>query len=307
MAQSEAWATSETAYLKHLVHQGWGPEQIHQEFVKEGIDKTHQSIRRKIQREKRRAPHEWHAHIAFPPDCAKRFDQQVKVDADSALLLFDIHAPFHDARWLNALIGLGIRRKVSLVGIGGDLVDFSAFSKFGRQERVEAEDEIVSAEQIVSTLAGEFKRIIYSSGNHELRLPKKTDNLLELRDAMGMFVRAPNVTITDYHWFELTSGGQRFYIEHPKNASVNSGIVPARLCAKYHCHVVAGHGHTWGMTRDVSNTWYGIDAGVCCDPERLAYITKVHSTRPAVCQGAVLIEGGVPLLLSPDNITAYGG
>jgi hypothetical protein len=304
---AETWTTSETAFLKHLVHQGWGPERIHQEFTKEGIAKTHQSIRRKIQNERKRAPHEWHAHIAAPPDCAKRFDQQVKVEAERALLLFDIHAPFHDADWLNRLIGLGLKRKVELVGIGGDLVDFSAFSKFGRQERVEAEDEIEAAAQIVSTLAGEFKRVIYSGGNHEMRLPRKTDNLLELRDAMGMFVRAPNVTVTDYHWFELLSGGREWYIEHPKNASVNSGVVPAKLCAKYHKNVAAGHGHRWGITMDVSGTWYGVDVGVCADPPRMAYITKVHSTRPAVCQGALLVEGGIPLLLSPDNIVAYGG
>jgi len=301
----EQWTAPETAYLKHLVQLGWEPEQIHQEFTKDGIDKTFQSVRGKIRRERRKDPVGWHVNIAPSPDCAKRFDQQVKVEAESALLTFDWHAPFHDARWGNQLIELGIRRKVQLVGIGGDLVDFSAFSKFGRQERVEAEDEIQSAEQIVTALAHEFKQVVYSGGNHEMRLPKKTDNLLELRDAMGMFVRAKNVTITDYHWFELTSAGERFYIEHPKNASVNSGVVPAKLCAKYHCHVIAGHGHTWGMTRDVSGKFYGIDAGVCCDPDRLAYIVKVHSTRPAVCRGAVLIEGGVPILLDPRNIGRY--
>ncbi len=303
--RTESWSAAETALLKHLVQRGWGPEQIHGEFTKEGIIKTHQAIRRKVQREKRRAPHEWHAPIAFPPDCAKRFDQQVKVEAERALLLFDIHAPFHDARWMNELIELGLSRRVELVGIGGDLVDFSAFSKFGRQERVEAEDEIGAAAQIVSTLAAEFRQVIYSGGNHEMRLPRKTENLLELRDAMGMFVRAQNVTITDYHWFELVSGGERYYIEHPKNASVYAGVVPAKLCTKYHCHVVAGHGHGWGITKDASGVFYAVDAGVCCDPLRLAYNTKVHTTRPAVCRGAVLIEGGMPILLCPENIHFY--
>lgn len=304
---SDSWPIAETALLRHLVQQGLGPEDIRQALEKDGIGKTFQSIRGKIRREQRRDPAGWHVNIAFPPECARRFDQQVKVEADSALLTFDWHAPFHDARWGNQLVELGIRRKVELVGIGGDLVDFSAFSKFGRQERVEAEDEIQAASQIVSVLATEFKQVIYAGGNHEMRLPKRTDNNLALLDAMGMFVRAKNVTITDYHWFELLSAGEKFRIEHPKNASVNAGTVPAKLCAKYHCHVVAGHGHIWGMTMDVSGDYYGIDAGVCCDPARLAYTAKINSTRPEVCRGAVLILGGEPILLNPRNIKLYLG
>ena len=299
------WSPAECALLKHLVQLGWGPEAIRQEFAKEGIERNHGSIRSKMRRERKAHPEEWHEKIAPPPDCAKRFNQQVRVEAESALLTFDWHAPFHDHRWGDELIELGIRRKVELIGIGGDLIDFSAFSKYGRQERVEAEDEIRAAEQIVSALAHEFKRVVYSGGNHEMRLPKAADNNLALLDTMGMFVRAPNVTITDYHWFELVSGGQEWYAEHPKNASVNAGIVPAKLCAKYHKNVAAGHGHTWGITRDVSGTWYGVDVGICADRLRMAYITKVHSTRQEVCQGALLIEGGAPLLLDPQTIRRY--
>jgi hypothetical protein len=282
-----------------------GPEDIRQAFEKDGIGKTFQSIRGKIRREQKLDPVGWHVNIAPPPECARKFNQQVKVNAGSALLTFDWHAPFHDHRWGDQLIELGLRRKVEVVGIGGDLIDFSAFSKFGRQERVEAEDEILAAEQIVSALAHEFKQVIYSGGNHEMRLPKATDNNLGLLDAMGMFVRAKNVTITDYHWFELESGEHNYYVEHPKNASVSAGLVPSRLAAKYHKDVVAGHGHVWGMSMDVSGTWYGIDSGVCCDDERLAYVTKVHSVRPRVCLGAVLVEDGVPFLLNPDNIRRY--
>lgn len=301
----EQWTAPETAYLKHLVQLGWGPEQIHREFEKNGISKTFQSVRGKIRRERGKDPVGWHVNIAPPPDCAKRFNQPVKVEAGSALLTFDWHAPFHDHRWGDQLIELGIRRKVEVFGIGGDLIDFSAFSKYGRQERVEAEDEIRAAEQIVSALAHEFKRVVYSGGNHEMRLPKAADNNLALLDAMGMFVRAPNVTITDYHWFIVESNGQVWRSTHPKNASVSAGVVPARLAAKYQMHVAAGHEHNWGITRDVSGTYYGASCGVCADDERMAYVTKVDSVRPRVCRGALLIEEGCPLLLDPNTIRRY--
>jgi hypothetical protein len=302
---ADQWPVAETVLLKHYVQQGWGPEEIREAMEQEGISKTFQSIRGKIRREQKHDPVGWHVRIAPPPECARKFNQQVKVSADSALLTGDWHTPFHNPRWGDQLIELGLKRKVEVVGIGGDLVDFSVFSKFGRQERVEAEDEIRAAEQIVSALAHEFKQVVYSGGNHEMRLPKATDNNLGLLDAMGMFVRAKNVTITDYHWWLLESGGRTFRTTHPKNASVAAGIVPSRLAVKYHMDIVGFHGHRWGVTMDPSNTWYCIDGGVCCDDERVAYVTKVDSIRPQACLGAVLIEDGIPFLLNPHNIGRY--
>jgi len=93
--------------------------------------------------------------------------------------------------------------------------------------------------------------------------------------------------------------------DSPKNYSINATIVPKKLASKYLCHIIAGHGHTWGIVRDVSDTFWAIDAGLCADPDRLAYITKVHTTNPKPVQGAVMVIDGVPILLSPDNIGFY--
>jgi hypothetical protein len=255
-------------------------------------------VRRKRQREG------WHALVrdAGTP----RFDQPLHVVAKrGALILPDPHAPFHDADWCNRCIALALAQGCDVVAVPGDLVDFTAFSKWGRQERVEAEDEIRAARHLLRTLARNFETVVYTGGNHEMRLPRITGNLLELRDTMDMFISDSNVQATDYHWFELESGGQTFYVEHPKNASVIAGRVPTRLAEKLGCHVIAGHGHVWGMTRDSSGRYWCIDAGVCCDPLKLAYTQKVHSTRPQVYQGAVIVTDGVPILLGPDNIAFF--
>ena len=293
------WTPAEEALARRLIADGLDCQQVADEFAQAGLRRTHQSIRRKKQREG------WHARVRPGPPQAERYNKQVSVEADRALLLFDIHAPFHDAAFLNDLIDIGLRERVTLAGVGGDLVDFTAFSSYGRQLGIEASDELDSAEHVITTLARCFERVVYSGGNHEYRLVRKVDHLLSLSRVMELFVNADNVTITDYHWFELTSGGERFYIEHPKNASVIPGRVPVQLCAKFHKHVIAGHGHTWGMTRDVSGNYYAIDAGVCCDPLKLGYIQQVHSTRPQVMQGAVLVLDGVPWLLNPDTARAW--
>jgi len=296
---SNAWTPAEEALAEEWFSQGKDAQQISELFGAKGIRRTHQSIRRKKQREG------WHARIGDAPSCAPRFDQEVRLKAERVLIMPDPHVPYHDGPWCNRVINLALSMGVDTVAVPGDLVDFTSFAKWGRQERVEAEDEIREATRFVRALARTFDRVVYSGGNHEMRLPRITGNLLELRDAMAMFVRDENVTVTDYHWFELVSGGERFYVEHPKNASTIPGRVPTQLAAKFSCHVIASHGHQWGQVRDVSGRYWCIDSGVCCDPPRLAYISKVHSTRPQLYQGAVLVIEGTPILLGPGNIGLY--
>lgn len=293
----DTWTPAEEALAEALFQQGLDSAQIAERFREKGLSRTQKALQRK------RAREGWHAQIYGAP--TPRFDQPLHVKADRALILPDPHAPFHDADWCNRVIRLALAHKCDTVAVPGDLVDFTAFSKWGRQERVEAEDEIKAARDLLRALARCFEHVVYTGGNHEMRLPRITGNLLELRDTMDLFVRDANVLTTDYHWFELESGGQTYYVEHPKNASVIPARVPTRLAEKLGCHVVATHGHNWGMARDVSGRYWCIDAGVCCDPMKLAYVQKVHSTRPTIYRGAVLVTDGIPILLGPDNITFY--
>ena len=299
-----AWTQPEVYLAQRLVREGLNTDQVSKELEKAGCRRTQQAVRRLIQR-KRKLEEGWWARVATNPPCAPRFDKPLRVEADNSLIMIDVHAPFHDADWCNRVIDLALRWHVDTAAVAGDLVDFSAFSKWGRQERVEAEDEINSATQFVKVLCSTFARLIYSAGNHDNRLPRKTDNLLALRNAMQLFTNGTKTEITDYHWFELISGGERYYVEHPKNASVHAMIVPKHLASKYLCHIIAGHGHTWGMTRDASDTFWCIDSGICADPERLAYTHKVHTTRPKEVQGAVLVLDGIPVLVAPHNIAFY--
>ena len=282
-----------------MVREGLDSAEIAERFAERGLCRTQKAIQRKRERETRSDPMGWHATVAPAPKCAPRFDQPAVVVADRALTIFDLHAPFHDAEWVNWVVGTALRFGCTACVIGGDLVDFAAFSKWGRQERVEAEDEIRTARQIVNALARSFDQVVYGAGNHEMRLPRITGNLLELRDAMEMFVNAANVTVSDYHYSILVSNGVEYQVEHPKNASSIATRVPTKLAEKYHRHIIAGHGHLWGQARDVSGEYWGIDAGICADPMRLAYNAKTHNTRPMMNQGAAMVLDGIPMLLEP--------
>ena len=291
------WTPAEVHILTLHVERGDNAEQTSQALREAGFDRSHQAVRRYLQRHP-----EIHARVA--PSPVRCIDRPPVLKGD-ALLLFDVHAPCHDAAWVNRLVDLALKWGIRKVGIGGDLVDFNAFSVFQRSEDFDVEDEIASAEQIVRTLEMAFDEVVYSAGNHESRIARKTDWMLPVETAVRLFLRSGKTTFTRSYWFSLESGGKEWYVEHPRNVSVNPTVIPARLAAKYHKNVVAGHGHLAGLARDVSGRYWAVDSGMCASPERLDYYMMQHNTRPAMVQGAVIIRDGVPVLLTPDNVGLY--
>lgn len=299
---SDAWPAAETALLKHLVQQGLGPAEIQEAFEKEGIAKSFQSVRGKIRREKRNHPAEWHARV--DPSPYTKYQNPMRVEGD-ALCLFDLQAPFHDAIWVNRCVSLALRWRIKQVILGGDLVDLAAFSPFGRSVEIEAEEEIRATEQILKALASSFERVYWFAGNHEARLAAQLGKQVSLERALNMFERADNVQVTGFRWCELIAGSTKYYVEHPGSFSKKPTTVAAELCSIHDKSVIAGHGHLWGMVRDVSNRHWAIDSGMCADPERLEYSVKVHKRFPKMVQGAVIIRDGIPYLLCPDNMAGY--
>ena len=281
--------------MQMWTEQGRDSAEIAAECAERGIARTQKAIQRL------KARRGWHMKV---PPSPVQLDKPPVMEGD-ALLLFDVHSPCHDARWINRVVDLALKWNVNKLGLGGDLVDFTAFSIFEKSDAYSVQEEIVVTEQIIKAFECAFDEIVYCNGNHEARLSRRTDWMLPVETAVRLFIRSGKTTFTRSYWFTLISGGEEFYIEHPANTSVNQTIVPAKLAAKYQKHVIAGHGHLWGMGRDVSGQYWAIDAGVCADPDRIEYYQMRHSTRPAMQQGAVIVRDGTPLLLSPHNIAAF--
>jgi len=296
------WGTAETAHLLYLLQQGKAAHEIWSLFQSEGIDRTQRAIERKVARERKLHPETWHGKVQAPPPAYKKYDEQLVLEADSALILFDIHAPRHHNRFINQCIGVALQWGCNLCIIGGDLIDFDAFSYFGSAIETDAEDEIRATEQIVKILAQEFETVAEIDGNHEDRIVRLLNHKVPPERIMSWWAKQDNVLTSSYRWCELTSGGERFYIEHPRNTSVIPTRVAQGLCSKHLTHVIMGHNHLWGMTKDASGTFWAIEGGICADPKRLPYVNVVHNKRPAFCVGAVIVREGVPWLLSPENI-----
>lgn len=302
MAKTIPWTTAETALLRQYVEQGLNAEEISRAFAGDGIQRTHQSVRRRLQRLRRDEPGKWHAKVARSPIGLPTGPLEAEGDT---LVLGDPHCPFHDAEWVNRVSALALRYHVRQVALIGDLIDWTAFSRYGRRSGVEAEDEIRAAKQFVTTLAANFERVYYLPGNHEDRLPHATNNALTLERIAQWWVTRPNVLTTRKKWMLLHSGGETFRLTHPKNYSRMPGANAIRLCSKYLCHIIASHDHQVAVTRDVSNTFWGVDTGMCAAPRLLDYIEEESSNNPQMVQGACLVMGSVPVAVTPESIALY--
>lgn len=275
---------------------------IHQQY--DIAPNQEENVNRKV----REIAHILEASERHPPRTPRaktpRYNRPMQVKGD-ALLLFDIHAPFHDGRWIDRCIDLAKSWSVRQCILGGDVADFNAFSPYGADLGIDAEQELDTLAELVDGIVDAFDMTFIFSGNHDVRPLRLLQNKIGIKRIMQLFTPSGKVQISDYFWCELQSGGKEFYIEHPKNTSIIPGRVPSKLAEKYHKHIIAGHGHTWGMSQDTSGKYICIDSGVCCDSLRLAYIAQRHNTRPQLVKGAVIVKQGNPTLLSEHNISYY--
>lgn len=106
-----------------------------------------------------------------------------------ALVLSDIHAPFHDEIALNAVVQVGLEKKVDTVIINGDFMDFFAASFFRKDPRdIDFKGEIETGISLLRWLRSKFPkaRIVFKEGNHDERwehyIIEKAPILLDIVD-----------------------------------------------------------------------------------------------------------------------------
>ncbi len=112
---------------------------------------------------------------ALPPSWAEEYPPFSIDGAKKALLLFDVHIPFHDRGAIEAAIGAGRAAAVDTVVLGGDALDFHSVSRSDHDgSKLTYHQEIEYARQFLVYLRGRFPkaRIVFKEGNHEERLTK---------------------------------------------------------------------------------------------------------------------------------------
>jgi predicted phosphodiesterase len=235
-----------------------------------------------------------------------RFDSPLTVRG-SFLFLSDFEIPFHDAAFINACFTVARAYGVRQCVWGGDAMHFEAFSPFPGAD-TDAEQELSEIDEYLPGFLEPFDKITWFMGNHDDRPQRALDRKISNQKALRLAI-APEtqelfrakVTMSEYYWCLAAHGWQ---LEHQKNNSTIPARVAQQLTMKYHCHVITGHTHKVGATKQ--NGFWAIDAGCGVDVKRLAYPNLRHSTHTAMENGAVLMlefgEQYVPLPLVPERM-----
>jgi hypothetical protein len=208
----------------------------------------------------------------------------VPVTFDKALLLQDIHLPFHDPISLSQAIARGRHIGVDCVIINGDLADFYGVSKFDKNpESHKLVDEVEMCRLFLEHLRDQFPKaqIFLKEGNHEERLWRycfiRCPELWELKDKDGKrmlglanLLDAESYGVTVVADKRPIRAGKHLHILHGHEfrSPFQNPVNPARgLYLRAKCNAVCGDLHQssnhteTGLTNTVS-CW---SAGCLCD------------------------------------------
>jgi predicted phosphodiesterase len=109
------------------------------------------------------------------PPALTHFDEWKAVDFPGplrALVLSDVHVPFHDRHAVAAAIDFGLQRRANFVLLNGDIFDFYSLSRWEKDPRKRNfVEEVQIGRKFLKSLRLAFPRarIIFKKGNHEER------------------------------------------------------------------------------------------------------------------------------------------
>jgi predicted phosphodiesterase len=96
----------------------------------------------------------------------------VKIEGTKALLISDVHVPYHDKVALRCALQTGVEENVDCVILNGDIIDFYSISRWESDPRKrDLKREIEATKQLLGVIRTVFhdSRIYYKLGNHEER------------------------------------------------------------------------------------------------------------------------------------------
>jgi predicted phosphodiesterase len=178
----------------------------------------------------------------------------VKTSFSKALVLSDVHVPFHDALALKVAVKHGQDRNVDCVILNGDLCDFYAISFWERDpEQRSMANEVKIAREALKWMRQEFPkaRIIFKEGNHEERLWRYLWRVAPEFSGMEEFGLKQLLKLDDLG-IELVDNkkpilcGEHLYVLHGHEfrAPMTNPVNPARgLYLRTKCNAICGDLH----------------------------------------------------------------
>jgi predicted phosphodiesterase len=173
-------------------------------------------------------------------------------DWNHALILSDIHMPYHDLGVLSMAIEYGIKNNIPGIILNGDTMDFFAASKYATDPRKRnLGKEIEQGQEFVKTLSSLFKQRLWKDGNHEERWKKYLWTKAPELTGVEIFELENILRLEENGWLyvdsraEIHAGNNFTFVHgHEFSESIYSPVNPARgLYLRFEDNAICGHYH----------------------------------------------------------------
>lgn len=229
------------------------------------------------------------------------FRGDFKLPMDDYIVLCDHHSPYYSTLWHNRSLAIAARFGIRKVILVGDLVDFAFASHYYSDNKPGLDDEKAENERLIQSLLAAFDEVYHIKGNHEDRLGRQTDGVVQARVLLEMWT-GKDAWQKRWHYslYDKLTIGDEWLLVHPKSYSIISTKVAKTLAAKYHKNILNTHGHFLGYGYDISGRFYAADIGGIFDKDKIEYKNIKTTTHPEWKNGFAMLKNGRPYLFD-DN------
>jgi len=232
------------------------------------------------------------------------FRGDLKLPMDDYLITCDYHSPYYSVLWHNRTLAIAERLGIRKIIVVGDLIDFGFAAFWYSDHKPGIDDESDENRRLVRSLLSAFDEIYLVKGNHEDRLGRQTNGLVQARYLLELWAGEDYGKRFHYSLYDKLTIGSEWLLVHPKSYSIISTKVAKILASKFHKNILNTHGHFLGYGYDISGKYYAADIGGIFDKEKIEYKNLKTSTHPEWGNGFAVLKNGHPYLF--DERTDWG-
>lgn len=205
----------------------------------------------------------------------------------------DIHAPYHDKKWMEIFFEVCLKLGVRKVIVNGDFINAATVGrhnglKFKRGEILE--NDFMAGEILMKVFAKNFDEVIFLSGNHCLdRLEKMCGGELNPQRIWKMFGDFENVKLTPKQYVILN---EKTIVGHQRMYGKVRGNVSQKLANRHRMNVVTAHEHHTAYTVSECGLYQAVACPALMDTTLSDYTNDSLTMFPDHMNGFVVEDKG---------------
>ena len=220
------------------------------------------------------------------------FNGDLKLLMDDYIITADYHSPYYSILWHNRSLAIAERFGIKKLVVIGDLVDFGFASFFYADHKPGIADESDENKRLIQSMLAQFDEIVVVKGNHEDRLGRNTNGIIQARYLFELWSGPAWKTRFLYSLYDkLTIGGEWLCV-HPKSYSQKAGIASRQLASIHLKNIINTHGHHVGWNYDPSGKFLAVDLGGMFDVDKIEYLNIKSTTHPRWNSGFGMFRNG---------------